>query len=127
MKEITLRGKKFPILFDMNVVKEVQNRYEDVGGLSALGEKLRDFDEMLWIVSLLVSEGAEYEAYLTGGTAKRITPKQAGMLMDIGDFNSGKLSQSVIDAFNESLGDSGNLTAEDLMTAANSMQAQAKN
>ena len=122
MQTITLREKDYPILFDINVMKEVQDRYKGGGGISALGEKLRDFDEMKWIIALLISEGAEYEAYLTNGTARKVTPQQAGMLLSIGDFQSGKISQAVVNAFNESLGDLGNVTAEDLTTIANSMQ-----
>lgn len=122
MHTIKLRDKEYPILFDINVMKAVQDRYKDIGGIAALGEKLRDFGEMAWVISLLVSEGAEYEAYLTNGIAKKVTPHQAGMLLTMGDFNSGKISQAVVDAFNESLGDSGNVTAEDLTTVANLMQ-----
>jgi len=122
MQKITLRNKEYPILFDLNVMQAVQERYKDVGGISALGERLSDLKEMSWLISLLVSEGAEYEAYLTNGIAKKITPQQAGMLLTMGDFKSGKISQAVVDAFNESLGDTGNVTAEDLMTVASLMQ-----
>nr|DAG11722.1 MAG TPA: tail tube protein [Caudoviricetes sp.] len=125
MHTIKLRDKEYPILFDLNVMKEVQDRYKDIGGIAALGEKLRDFGEMAWIISLLISEGAEYQAYLTNGTAKKITAQQAGMLLTMGDFNSGKISQAVVDAFNESLGESGNVTAEDLTTVASLMQTEA--
>lgn len=128
MQKITLRNKEYPILFDLNVMQAVQERYKDVGGISALGERLSDLKEMSWLISLLVSEGAEYEAYLTNGIAKKITPQQAGMLLTMGDFKSGKISQAVVDAFNESLGDTGNVTAEDLTTVASLMQtAQAAN
>ena len=123
MHTINLRGKDYPILFDLNVMKAVQERYKDVGRIEALGEKLEDLGEMSWLIALLISEGAEYEAYLSNGVAKKITPQQAGMLLSVGDFRSGKISQAIVDAFNESLGDSGNVTAEDLMTVASSTQA----
>ncbi|MDU7339044.1 MAG: hypothetical protein E7L17_13125 [Clostridium sp.] len=124
MHTIKLRNKEYPILFDLNVMKEVQDRYKGVGGIAALGEKLSDFGEMTWLIALLVSEGAEYNAYLNNEVAKKITPQQAGMLLTMGDFKSGKISQAVVDAFNESLGDSGNVTAEDLTTVASLMQTE---
>lgn len=128
MHTINLRGKDYPILFDLNVMRAVQERYKDVGGIEALGKKLDDLGEMSWLIALLISEGAEYEAYLSNGVAKKITPQQAGMLLTMADFHSGKISQAVVDAFNESLGESGNVTAEDLMTVASLMQkAQAAN
>jgi hypothetical protein len=119
MQKITLRGQEYPILFDVNVMQQVQKRYD---GIEKLGDKLRDFEEMKWIMSTIISEGMEYESYITNQPIKRITPQQAGMLLSWGDFTSGVMSQKVIDAFNESLGNEKNLSAEDLTMLANSMQ-----
>lgn len=124
MHTINLRGKDYPILFDLNVMQAVQDRYKDIGGIEALGDKLQDFSEMSWIIALLISEGAEYEAYMSNGVAKKVTPQQAGMLLSLGDFKSGKISEAVVDAFNESLGDAGNVTAGDLTMTANLIMGQ---
>lgn len=122
MHKITLRGKEYPIVFGLNAMKAVQDRYKDAGGVTALGEKLSDFGEMAFVIAAIINDGDELDAYYGNRVTKKITPQQAGVLLTLGDFNSGKISQAVVDAFNESLGDSGNVTAEDLMTVASSMQ-----
>mgnify|MGYP000535552078 FL=1 len=58
MVEITLRGRKYPALFDLQNVKELQEHYED---LSAIVEKLNDPEEAAYIVWLLIREGVELD------------------------------------------------------------------
>ena len=122
-KIILSNGKEFPILFDLNVMEQVQKRY---GNVSALSAKLHEFGEMKWIMSTLINEGMEYNSYMSNMPVKPITPEQVGVLFTIADFRDGKISQAVIDAFNESLGGEKNLSAEDLTTIANSMQEAAE-
>ena len=54
MAEITLRGRKYPALFDLQNVKELQEHYSD---LSTIVVKLNDPEEAAYIIWLLIREG----------------------------------------------------------------------
>ena len=123
MQTINLGGKDYPIRFDMAAMKAIQDRY---GELQKLSEQIYNLDEMYWILSTLINEGEKYNAIMLNTQARQFTPEQLACIMTIGDFNSGELSQTVIDAFNDALGDGKNWKAEDLMTLANSMLAAEK-
>ncbi len=123
MRTVKLDGQDFPIRFNMVAMKAIQNRY---GELQKLSEQIYNLDEMYWILSTLINEGEKYNAIMLNIPARQITPEQLACILTIGDFNSGELSQSIIDAFNDALGDGKNWKAEDLTTLANSMLAAEK-
>ena len=58
MVEIVLRGHKYPALFDLQNVKELQEHFSD---LSLLAEKLHDPEEAAYITWLLIREGVELD------------------------------------------------------------------
>ena len=115
MASIKLGGKEYPIRFDMAAMKAVQDRY---GKVQDLATHLRDLKEMYWILATLINEGYKYNALELNVSAKQITPEQVSIIMEIGDFYNGKTSQSIIDAFNEAMGDGKNYTAEELKKIA---------
>ena len=58
MVNVTLRGHKYPALFDLQNVKEMQEHF---GDLTALPEKLTDPMEAAYIIWLMVREGVELD------------------------------------------------------------------
>jgi hypothetical protein len=121
MVNIKLGEKEYPIRFDMAAMKAVQDRY---GNVQDLAIHLRDLKEMYWILATLINEGYKYEALELNIPAKQVTPEQISIIMEIGDFYNGKTSQSIIDAFNEALGDGKKYTAEELKKIADGMTKQ---
>jgi len=114
MQEIELRGKKYPVLFDLDAVEQIQKRYGDV---KQLAERFTDIAETKWIMTLLVNEGLKYRAYELNMPAEQVTEEQMGVLLTYKDLQNGALIDAVVAAFNDSLGDSSkNLTAEQLTT-----------
>ena len=121
MVNITLGGKEYPLRFDMAAMKKIQDKYGNVTGLD---KRLRDLNEMYWILATLINEGYKYTAMELNIPAAQITPEQVSIIMEIGDFFNGKTSQAVIDAFNEAMGDGKNYTAEELKKIADGMTKQ---
>jgi hypothetical protein len=118
MRNIQLGGKEYPIRFNTVAMKAIQDKYGNVQNLDA---HLRDLDEIYWILSLLINEGFKYNAIQLNIPAQQVTPEQVSIIMEIGDFYNGKTSQAIIDAFNDSIGDGKNRTAEDWMKIADGM------
>lgn len=58
MAEIVLRGRRYPALFDLQNVKELQDHF---GDLTVVAEKLNDPEEAAYIIWLLVREGVELD------------------------------------------------------------------
>lgn len=58
MVNVTLRGHKYPALFDLQNVKEMQEHF---GDLTTLPEKLTDTMEAAYIIWLMVREGVELD------------------------------------------------------------------
>lgn len=103
MVEITLRGRKYPALFDLKNVKELQEHYED---LSAIVEKLNDPEEAAYIVWLLIREGVELdneEHHRDNEAPSLATVKK---LISFGDLQGG-LVAGVEEAFMEFYGKNG--------------------
>lgn len=117
MRTIILKEKEYPILFSMNVIEEVQKRYPD---LSKVTEILNDFSEVRWILKTIINEGIAYRNYMDGTNDKPLTEQQIGFLVDLKTVNEG-LQDAIVGAFNDSLGDEKNLTAEQLMKISETM------
>lgn len=115
MATITLRGKEYPILFDLNVVELIQQRYGDV---AKLGEKISNISEQKWILTKIINEGIEFDNFINNRSNKTLTEPQVGMLLSVASLQNGELSQKIVDAFNECLGDEKNLTAEEIVEQA---------
>ena len=113
MTEITLRGKTYPILFDMAAMEEIQKRYDSI---DRLGEMLAGPGEIAWLLSLVINEGLKLRAYEYGTAAERVTPDYVQMLLTPADLADGPLLDSVVQALNEGLGGEKNLEAGELTT-----------
>ena len=97
LHKINLSGKEFPILFSLNAIEEIQNRYKDIG---ELGAKLYDFAETKWLLRLIVNEGIAYENYMDGTHQQPITEQQIGFLVNLGDLENGVVD-TIVKAFSD--------------------------
>ena len=115
MAKIELKGREYPLLFDMNLQEKIQERYGDVRNITA--QVLR-YAEARWLLAEAINEGFRYEEYFGGAPHREITSEQVGMITSFSDFSSGKIAGALLDALNESLEDGKKkLTLEDLEQA----------
>ena len=104
MATITIRGKVYPALFDLQNVEELQNHYEN--GLddmiTALKEPHKNMREIAYIVWLMIREGVELdnEEHHRNNTAP--TQKMIEMQLCYADLvGENNISKSVEEAFFE--------------------------
>ncbi|WP_415968664.1 hypothetical protein [Gemmiger formicilis] len=103
MAEIVLRGRRYPALFDLQNVKELQEHF---GDLKVVAEKLNDPEEAAYIIWLLVREGVELdneEHHLDNEAPSLAVVKK---LISFADLQGG-LVASVEEAFMEFYGKNG--------------------
>lgn len=100
MVEIVLRGRKYPAMFDLQNVKELQERYTD---LTAVAEKLSDPEEAAYIVWLLIREGVELDNEEHHKENEAPSLSMVKRLISFSDLQGG-LAASVEDAFMEFYG-----------------------
>lgn len=104
MRTIQIAGTSYPVLFDVNVIAKVQERYQSV---DALPEKMQSITESIWIITQLINEADRYQRIFEGGGTldQPMTEEKLGMLLTADDlFRNSELAQVIIDAFNEGLG-----------------------
>ena len=107
MQTVKIGGTTYPILFDANVLAKVQERYQSV---DALGEKLREISETIWIMTQIINEARRYREVMEGQPqeGEPMTEEKLGMLLTGEDlFKNSGMAQSIIDAFNEGMGEIG--------------------
>lgn len=79
--EIELNGKKYYMLFSLNVLDEIQDKF---GGYDKLDEALSNSKDMIknirWLFTLLLNEG------MPDGEPE-LTEKQVGKLIHVGNLN----------------------------------------
>lgn len=121
MQMINLKGKDYPILFDLNVIEQIQKRYGDI---TKLDKKMQDISEQKWILTQIINEGIEFDNFEHNRSNKTLTEKQVGMLLGIKELQSNQLAQTIVNAFNDCLGDEKNLTAEQIMEKTQTMTQQ---
>lgn len=115
MAKIELKGREYPLLFDMNLQEKIQERYGDVRNITA--QVLR-YAEARWLLAEAINEGFRHEEYFNGAPHREITTEQVGVITSFSDFSSGKIAGALLDALNESLeGGKKKLTLEDLEQA----------
>ena len=102
MAKIELKGREYPLLFDMNLQEKIQERYGDVRNITA--QVLR-YSEARWLLAEAISEGFRYEESFGGAPHREIALEQVGMITSFSDFSSGKIAGALLDALNESLED----------------------
>lgn len=103
MVEIVLRGRKYPALFDLQNVKELQERYSD---LAQVAEKLNDPEEAAFIIWLLIREGVELDNEEHHKENEAPSLDMVKRLISFADLQGG-LATSVEEAFMEFYGKNG--------------------
>ena len=103
MVNVTLRGHKYPALFDLQNVKEMQEHF---GDLTTLPEKLADPKEAAYIIWLMVREGVELDNEEHHRDNEAPSLAVVKKLISFADLQGG-LVASVEDAFMEFYGKNG--------------------
>lgn len=99
---IELNGREFHLLFSLNVIDEMQDRF---GGFDTLAEVLSGKDSiknLRWLLTLLMNEGA-------GEGEEPLTERQVGHMIHTGNF--GEVRTAIFRAF--ALGNSGDADPQD--------------
>ena len=78
---IELNGKQYHLLFDLNVLDEVQDKF---GGYDKLNEVFKQdnprmMKDLKWLLTMLINEGMEDEE-------NELTEKQVGKMIHMGNF-----------------------------------------
>ena len=100
--ELTLGGRSFFVEFNLNVLSEVQDRYENVG---AINQKIQQYKELKWLLTLLVNEMLDDES-------QRVTEQWVGKQISL--KNMAGLVSVISQAFAASLPESDDEIEEDL-------------
>lgn len=103
MAEIVLRGRRYPALFDLQNVKELQEHYSD---LSTIAVKLNDPEEAAYIIWLLIREGVELDNEEHHRDNEAPSLGVVKKLISFSDLQGG-LTASVEEAFMEFYGKNG--------------------
>ena len=95
---IELNGKQYYLLFDLNVLDEVQDKF---GGYDKLNEVFKQdnprmMKDLKWLLTMLINEGMEDEE-------KELTEKQVGKMIHMGNF--AMIQEAILKSF--SVGASG--------------------
>ena len=104
MQTVTIGGKTYPILFDANVLANIQERY---GSVDDLGENLTKIPETSWILTQIINEGRRDREIVEGQPQEGdpMTEERLGMLLTGEDlFANSRMAQAIISAFNEGMG-----------------------
>ena len=95
-------AEKFPLVFTLNVMESIQEKYETIETWSNLiqrdGEP--DIKALKFFITEAINEGLEIEAEKTGKKMTPITAKKAGrILTEIGlSGTAGKIMQAISDS-----------------------------
>ena len=89
---INLRGKDYYLLFSLNALDELQDRYGGYDKLSDIfNQENKDiFKDMRWLLTLLINEGLEEGE-------PELTEKQVGKLIHLG--NIGEIKNAIYKSF----------------------------
>jgi hypothetical protein len=80
---IELNGKEYHLLFSLNVIDDMQDRF---GGFDTLGEVLQGQDaikNLRWLLTMVLNEGAE-------DGEPELSEKEVGKLIHMGNFDEVK-------------------------------------
>lgn len=84
---IETEGKKYPLVFNLNVMEEIQERYDSLekwGDLTQ-GDGEPKIKELKTGIMLMINEGIDIENEINGTKEPMLTEKQVGRLMsDVG-------------------------------------------
>jgi hypothetical protein len=81
--EMTIRGKKYPLLFNTAALKKVIDKY---GGIGELGDKLKEdygtsIGAYTWIIALLIEQGIALQNFEHTANDKPLTQEQVELLI----------------------------------------------
>lgn len=98
-KKITYNGKDYLVVFNLNVMQEIQEKY---GTIQKWGELTDNADEpnakaVIDGFAAMINEGIDIMNERNGTDVKPLTPKQVGrMITDIGLAESAKTLQDTV-------------------------------
>lgn len=98
MATVTIRGKTYPVLFDLKNAQEMQNRYESLEGIvDAL--KSASITETAYILHLLIREGVELDN--EEHRKNEVAPSAAAIekMLTWKDLNSGEIAKAIEESF----------------------------
>lgn len=88
--EINLRGRRYGLLFSLNVLDAVQDKYGTIDQLAEIFNPENNKDwlkDTKWLLALLVNEGANLEEFLgVENPVGHITEQELGLLVDLQNF-----------------------------------------
>lgn len=74
---VTIAGKQYPLNFSTRAAKKVAEKYGDITEIGAMFEKdkvVEMLDEVIWLLSILIAEGAAYERIVNGDDSVKPIP-----------------------------------------------------
>ena len=90
-------GRKYPIVFNINVMEEIQEAYGSVGTWGAIVENAEGGEprvkELKIGLMMMINEGIDIENEMTGNNVPMVTAKQVGRL--IGDVGFGAITEVI--------------------------------
>lgn len=126
MREITLGGRRFPVLFSLNVVERIQKRYGSIEDVAL--RMMDDASEIKWLVAQVVNEGMRAQHLQFGAAFTPLSEDDIGIMMTMQDMSGETgLIEGLVEAFNDSLGGEKKVTAEQLETVGMTMLQKATN
>jgi hypothetical protein len=97
--EIEIAGKLYPLNFSTKAAKEIAKRYDGLENIEdAFSGKAVDamMDEIVWLLSLLISQGVAYKRIVDGEDVKGITADELEVVLGVADMAG--LKDKIMDA-----------------------------
>lgn len=118
MNTIILRDKEFPILFDMQNIKEIQKKY---GSLENMVRKLNgsELEATAYVLWLMIREGVLLQNAELGLHDKPPDEDYISRMITLKDISDPQFTQAITDTFNEYMG--GNATGQQLASVGTEM------
>ena len=88
--EIEIAGKLYPLNFSTKAAKEIAKRYDGLENIEdAFSGKAVDamMDEIVWLLSLLISQGVAYKRIVDGEEVKGITADELEVVLGVADMS----------------------------------------
>jgi hypothetical protein len=88
--EIEIAGSTYPLNFSTKAAKEIAQRYDGLENIEdAFSGKAVDamMDEIVWLLSLLISQGVAYKRIVDGEEVKSITADELEVVLGVADMS----------------------------------------
>lgn len=87
---IKIAGKQYPLNFSTRAAKKVAEKYGDITEIGQMFDKekvVEMLDEFIWLLSILIAEGAAYERIVNGDdTVKPIPQEDLEVILGLADM-----------------------------------------